>query len=340
MSNKTSAHSPSKAKYRRASDVEQKRTKWIWHPRIPAGNITILGGRGGVGKGVSVSDFVARVTHGDPWPGEKECAPKGTVIWCEAEDSFEYTIAPRLTAADADLSKVFLMKPAEFFDLDLKTFIKEHEVKLIVMSPLNSFLPELKDANHALNVRRSLEDLQQIIEGTDCAIFALCHLNKKVDLDSVDRLLGSVEYTNVARSVLLMRAEKNSAQVRMALMKHNLGPPADDLLFEVRNTRPKDSRSQYIAVKWSKAEKNVDKDHFLDRRERADDKLPAHTWLTRHLGATGECPVRDVIKAGISAGYSESALKGAQQNYRSRIISRQSGFGRNTTTWRVDQDAH
>ncbi len=125
--------------------VEPKDTEWVWWPYIPAGNITIVGARGGTGKGVMVSSTAAIITRGGEWPFCEEAANVGNVLWCEAEDTFKTTVIPRLIAAKADCDKVILKKPHEFLRMkDLRDYIETKGIRLIVLSPLNSFLKEFE----------------------------------------------------------------------------------------------------------------------------------------------------------------------------------------------------
>lgn len=304
--------------------------------------MTIFAAKGGTGKGFMCSDLVARITHGDEWPmAENSHAPKGSVLWCEAEDSLEETIIPRLIAADADRSKVFLKRPKEFFEVvasGLRRFIKQQNVKLIVLSPLNSFLKDLSDPNHGLHVRKSLETVQEEIEGTDCAVIGICHTNKKADLDAVDRILGSVEYVNFSRSVLLMRAEADDDGVRVVHGKSNLAPKAEDLTFEIWNTKPKSHpRGQYVAVKWSLPEKNVDPDRLFERRESTSkDNTSAGDWLFDYLRDGTWKDTKEIFEAGEKRSFESGALKKAKQRSAGKIeYKRKWVDGKSVDLWRL-----
>ena len=129
-----------------ADMIAPKDVHWLWWPRIAAGTIAIIGARGGTGKGLMLADLAARVTTGELWPlKEREHAPQGKVLWCETEDMLAQTIVPRLIAARANLKKIVLKGPKEFFELDLRRYIKCNNVRLIVLSPLNSFLEGLEE---------------------------------------------------------------------------------------------------------------------------------------------------------------------------------------------------
>ena len=100
----------------RADTVKQEPIKWLWENRFARGKSSLIGGDPGQGKSQIVCDVISRITRGAPWPDGGGKALLGSCIILSAEDSAEDTIAPRLTAAGADLSKVFIMDAVEVVD--------------------------------------------------------------------------------------------------------------------------------------------------------------------------------------------------------------------------------
>lgn len=253
-----------------AASIVPRDPVFLWHPYLVAGEINIIGGKGGIGKGVMLSNIAAKIVTGGQWPNGSGRAPKGHVLWGEAEDSLETTVVPRLIGNDVGvraLQNITLFNREDFLQLDLKGFVREKGVKLIVLSPLNSFLPKLKNSNDELTVRRALERLHDAVQDTDCAIAAIMHLNKKTDLDSVERLLGSSAFNNFSRSVLLINSdEEHEGWKRLIHAKWNMTEKSRDLLFEISNTDG--GRNQYLSVNWHRVPdgQDVDADSFLDRR--------------------------------------------------------------------------
>jgi hypothetical protein len=296
--------------------------KWAWYPRIGLGSINLLGAKGGTGKGVLCANLAAHVTRGREWPLSEAMAPLGRVLWCETEDSFKQAVVPRLIANGADLNRVILKKPDEFFDLDLRSYTEAKGIKLIVLSPLNSFLDLLKDPNNGQNVRKAMETLIEDIQDTDCALIGICHTNKKADLAAVERLLGSVEYVNAARSVLLLRKEPDDdGVVRLMHGKWNYGTKADDLLFTTYNTREETNPyGQYIALEWSKPEENVEIDSAFDRqKDSSEDSESAGEWLLEYLADGSQKDTKAIFSDGEGKQHTESALKAAKKRMAGKI---------------------
>jgi hypothetical protein len=78
----------------RAADEEIEDIEWIWPGRFALGKIGLLVGLPDEGKGLTLSDIMARITRGAPWPCNEGQAPLGNVILLTAEDDRRDTINP------------------------------------------------------------------------------------------------------------------------------------------------------------------------------------------------------------------------------------------------------
>jgi Bifunctional DNA primase/polymerase, N-terminal/AAA domain len=298
--------------------VKPKRTDWLWHPYFPAGELSLIGARGGVGKGQACASIVARLTTGMLWPDGAEKALTGHVLWAEAEDSIDKTVVPRLIANRADLDRVTFFNEEEFAALDVRRFVEEHDARAVILSPIMSFLPKLKSHIDELAVRAELKKLRAAISGTACALIGIAHLNKKTDLDAIERLLGSVAFANFVRSVILLAKDKQRADLRRWVhAKHNLSVKGGDLLFETQHVG-EDPRDQYVRVGWEIPAENIDVDSLYERQKPGDRRLSARDWLVAHLEENGRSLATEVIEAGIKAGYSKDTITKAQ--YREQRI--------------------
>jgi hypothetical protein len=143
----------------------------------------------------------------------------------------------------------------------------------------------------------------------------LCHTNKKADLSAIERLLGSVEYVNAARSVLLLRKEPEEQHlVRVMHAKANYSAKAGDLLFRSYNTEPKDHpKGQYIAIKWERPEEDIDVSGAYDRHMGQDDDVPgAGKWLLKHLSHGTWEAIPSIFEAGERYQHTKSAIRKAK----------------------------
>ena len=54
------------------ADLPPKDVEWLWQDRIALGELTLIAGAGGIGKGYMLADLTARVTRGALMPDGTE----------------------------------------------------------------------------------------------------------------------------------------------------------------------------------------------------------------------------------------------------------------------------
>src|SRR5262249_29920985 len=157
--------------------------------------IALIVGLPDEGKGLTISDIIARITRGSPWPCNEGHAPLGNVILLSAEDDRKDTIIPRLVAAGADLTRVHIIKmmheagKERMFSLvtDLyalrQKIIAIGNVTMVGIDPISAYLGIGKvDSFRATDVRAVLGPLKELAEELNIAIVAIMHFNKKTDV--------------------------------------------------------------------------------------------------------------------------------------------------------------
>lgn len=87
----------------RASGITMRRVRWLWLNKIPLGELSLLGGREGIGKSTVAYQLLADTTRGR-LKGEFYGIPRPVIV-VATEDSWEHTISPRLVAAEAKGSR-------------------------------------------------------------------------------------------------------------------------------------------------------------------------------------------------------------------------------------------
>src|SRR5208282_2701308 len=95
--------------FRQMSEIQSKPIRWLWPGRIARGKVSILAGNPGLGKSQIMASMTAIVSTAGQWPVDRTRCERGNVIILSAEDDAEDTIRPRLEAAGADLSRVFVL---------------------------------------------------------------------------------------------------------------------------------------------------------------------------------------------------------------------------------------
>lgn len=218
------------------NDVKPEQREWLWHGRIPLGELTLIAGIQGVGKSLLVTDVVSRITTGRKWPDKTHC-PEGTVILLPAEDNLATTVRPRYDAAKADLTKIIIVKGVldkkkELIAFDLGrdipylTYLLEHsfQPRAIVIDPLGSYVGNI-DTNRENQVRNVLYALRiELAEKHNVAIIGIVHLRKGgIEDSALSRILGSVAFTASARTVWGIAQDTDDPERRLLVpIKFNL----------------------------------------------------------------------------------------------------------------------
>ncbi len=216
-----------------AADITMLPQRWLWKDLIPLGALTLLAGREQVGKTTCAFAIAAEVTRGG-LTGDLEDQPRNVVI-IASEDSWASTINPRLTAAKADLTRVFRLEvnsdseddvdsvvslPDDLHDLE--DLIQANDISLIILDPLLSRLGEKLDTHRDGDVRRGLEPLVAVAQRTDSAVLGLIHVNKTATFDALTSIMASRAFTAVARAVLFAAMEPDGELRYLQLVKSNL----------------------------------------------------------------------------------------------------------------------
>ena len=158
-----------------ASTVQVRPVHWLWEGRIALGSLSLLGGREGIGKSILAYTLGADITKGT-LPGVYLGKPRSVIV-AATEDSWSHTIAPRLMAAGADLTRIYRVDvhTEEGVDMPLSLPVdipgltaaaKQADVGLILLDPLLSRLDSKLDSHKDANVRVALEPLVALAEET------------------------------------------------------------------------------------------------------------------------------------------------------------------------------
>lgn len=231
------------------SKVKETEVEWLWYPYIPFGKITLLQGDPGEGKSTFIINIVALLTKGEDMPDGYKVGHPQTVIYQCSEDSASDTVKPRLMAAGADCEKVaYILDDDSSLALDderiEKTIVKTG-ARLLVLDPLQSFIPQDADMHSAGKMRSLLGKLSLIADRHKCAIVLVGHMNKSKSGKNLYRGLGSIDITAIARSVLMISRDKENPQMRyMYPIKSSLAAEGDVIGF--RFTRS--SGFQWVGV--------------------------------------------------------------------------------------------
>lgn len=238
----------------RMSDVQMRPIDWLWEGKIPLGKVTGISGDPGLGKSQISASLAAIVSRGGQWPVTRDRAPKGNVILLNAEDDADDTIAPRLEAAGADLSRVYVLNAIKVetedgkegersFDLskdiiNLQDFMAQiGDVRLVIIDPVSAYMGKVDSHNNA-EVRGVLSPLKDAASKFGAAIVLVTHLNKSQTSSALHRTQGSVAFTGAPRAVWgVIKDKENPARRLFVPLKNNLGADTEGLAYSVESFR-------------------------------------------------------------------------------------------------------
>lgn len=228
--------------YKLYSSVEQHKIEWLWYPYIPYGKITLLQGDPGDGKSTFMINVAARLTIGGKMPDGSSIQHPATVIYQCAEDNANDTIKPRLLQAGADCDRIAFIEDKDMnlslVDKRIEDTIRDLNAKLLILDPLQAFIPADGDMQSASRMRTIMRKLGDVAEKYGCAVVLIGHMNKSSGGKNLYRGLGSIDIAALARSVLMITRDQDHSDIRyMFQIKSNLAADGCAISFTFDDER-------------------------------------------------------------------------------------------------------
>ena len=287
-------------------DIEQTSVEWLWFPYLPFGKLTIIQGNPGEGKTYFAMMLTAACTNRKTFPNMEEIEPFN-VIYQTAEDGMGDTIKPRLVEAGADLSRVMVIDDTEealtLSDDRIEKAIRQNQVRLLIIDPVQAFIGADVDMNRANEVRPVFRKLGMIAEQTGCAIVLIGHLNKSSGTQSTYRGLGSIDIMAAVRSLIFIGKVKKDPTTRVLLHeKSSLAPPGETMAFKLGDEE---------GFRWVGAYE-ISADELLDGKEGkpTETKLQRGAKLIQELLTDGNTiTIREVDEKAKAQGISQRTMR-------------------------------
>ena len=318
-----------------ATQVKTEKVSWLIDEWIPAGMLTLLAGREGLGKSTIACSWVAEFSK----KGMK-CA------YLNSEDSRAFTVKPRLQAAGADLNNVY------FIDVVTETGAEGHlrlpsdteilfyelaskGVKFVILDAAKSSMDPKLDGYKDDHVRQFLEPLAACADRYGITIVGLAHFGKQEGKDTGKLLLGSIAWSQIARSVLAVALD-DAGELVVSNTKANLASKIVNRKASIASTpvQTDDGElTQVGVIEWGEFTDQAANELLVSESlgDDAETRSEAEAWLEDYLKKNNETPrtqiFRDAKKVGVG---SESTLKRAFRKLNGH--SRQGGFPR-TALW-------
>lgn len=311
-----------------ASAIRPQAIRWAWSGWLALGKLTILAGAGGTGKTTLTIGLAATMTSAGRWPDGELCRERRSVVIWSSEDDPADTIVPRLIAAGADLSRVYILQgringlgevepfdPARDMDLLAAELERIGDVGMVMLDPIVSAVAG--DMHRANDVRRALQGLVDLAEQYGCAVLGITHFSKgSAGNNPAERVLGSQAFGALARTVLVAAKQEDSEQRVLARAKSNIADDSGGCSYTVEECTVGDGITTTRVLWGDKIEGSARE--ILSEVERAEseeasEKEDAEQFLISLL-ANGPVSVKQVKADAAGAGHAWRTVERAKKS--------------------------
>lgn len=301
-----------------ASDVTIAEPEWLIPGYVPRYGITILGGEGGTGKTSIICNIAAAVTTGRrpfmldgiqiPFQGDPE-----KVLFFSAEDSWKYVLGKRLINNGANMDLIKYLPPSDpnFVDLNLngellEQFIAEHKPGLVLLDPIQSFIPENLRMGDRNAMRKCFTPLLGYGETYKTTFIIVVHVNKQSGVYGRKRIADSSDIWDASRSVLMLGETQEKGIRYLSQEKSNYGRLEQTVLYTLNDKN--------VPIFKSYTDKK-DRDYVMaESRERsvAPALEDAKIFILDTLREQKQMEVSELDGLAKASGISTNALKNAK----------------------------
>jgi len=124
-------------------------------------------------------------------------------------------------------------QPLTLKDQALADFAAKAGPLLLIVDPLQSFLPSDVEMASRNQMRSALLPLRAIAAKQGCAVLIVMHSNKKQGVSGRARLADSSDIWDMARSVLMMGRAKNDGKIYLSHEKNSYARPQQTVLLHI-----------------------------------------------------------------------------------------------------------
>jgi hypothetical protein len=199
------------------ADVAPKPVDWIIPGLVQAGELNLLAGEGGLGKGLLQMAWAVQLAQ----RGERS-------IIVSAEDDPTYATSPRRLAHGVDVRGILQARVLPVFGngdegewiMRLHQWVVDEEARLLCFDPFNAFLDTHTDSYKDQHVRRVLVPLRQLAMATGCGVLVVKHLNKDPSTDPRRRVGDSPAWINTPRQSMILVPKDGDYRSPMRVLAH------------------------------------------------------------------------------------------------------------------------
>jgi len=310
-------------------DIELKDVEWLWFPYFALGKLSFLAGDPGIGKSFITTFLASIVSNGECFPFSSINVSQGNVIIQNGEDGKADTIKKRLFSFHANEDYTYIIDVKEQYEEkgdylklsdveELDELFSEAHPKLVIFDPITAFLGDV-NMNDASKVRGLLTPIRKLAEKHNCAIIFVIHLNKGLPgSNPLYRMLGSIDFAGIARSVISLVKGKN--ELLFTQVKNSLEENGKTLAFQIKgNTINWLGERDYV-------EELEDVETTISQRE------IARNYILNYLGEYQKAEYKDLLLGAGKLGISKKTLERARDDLKKEDLIDKKNIN-NKTYW-------
>lgn len=320
----------------RGDSVRPESVDWIWNGWLAAGKMALIGGAPGCGKTTIAGALGSTITMGGRWPDGSRAEHGRVVIW-SGEDGIEDTLAPRMIAAGADMSRVHFISgvqekgvtypfdPSKDMEPLEEAIASLDNVRLLIVDPIVSATSG--DSHKNAEVRRGLQPLVDLAGKMRCALLGVTHFTKGTQgRDPVERITGSLAFGALARLVMVAAVgepkEGRPPERLLVRAKSNLGPNGDGFTYAVEHGALLPGYPDIISsrVLWGSPVTGTARE-LLEDAEQVASSTPAREsakeWLIELL-SDGPVSSDEIKKGAKDSGHTWGTVRNAKDEIRAK----------------------
>lgn len=313
------------------SDIEPRKAEYLIEPYLPLDAITILAGAAGMGKTWLALKWAAGISAGtfsaDHQPG--------LVYYFTRENDPNIVLAPRLQLLSANTENIVIMPqiagapPLTMNDPRLEDLASRPGCRpsLVVFDPIQSYLGRKVQMNHTDDVRPIMDYLANFAGRHHCAVLLVSHVSKPsmAGGSAADRILGSGDFRNAARSIIFVGTDPDDPQLRVfAHEKNSLGANGPSRRFSITPTGV-DIMDECDLTADEILRPKLPPSTLSPARERAEQ------LLLSVLGTKGWAEFTEIKAAADKQGVKDGTLRAARQDL--NLSVQRIGFPPNQRTY-------
>jgi len=313
----------------RGDEVIIKPVDWLWDGYMPRSKVVLLAGDPELGKTTIAINIAATITTAGTWPDGSVCGKAGNVLIWSGEDGIEDTLAPRLKAAGADMSKCHFIAAVEEEEVSrnfdpardierLEARMSEiPDLALLILDPIVSTIAG--DSHQNAQVRRGLQPIVDLAERYNISVLGITHFAKgSSDKPPLERVIGSIAFGAVARLALVAAKiwDEHGSECRaLVRTKSNLGKSGDGFKYEIEElTLEEGIRSSKVI--WGEQILGSASEILKDAKKNKGDKqniLEEAMLFLEDILTEGERSPKDVMAAAEDAALSQASIRRAKK---------------------------